>query len=54
MAMLLVAGMLAGPARAAALTVTNTNDAGDGSLRQQIAGAAPGDTIVFSVTGRSC
>ena len=51
LAMLLVAVMLAGPARAATLTVTNTNDAGDGSLRQQIAGAAPGDTIVFSVTG---
>ena len=50
-AMLLVTVMLAGPARAATLTVTNTNDAADGSLRQRIASAAPGDTIVFSVSG---
>ncbi|HQZ95644.1 MAG TPA: choice-of-anchor Q domain-containing protein [Pyrinomonadaceae bacterium] len=35
------------------LTVTNTNDSGVGSLRQAVADAAPGDTIVFGggVTG---
>lgn len=35
----------------AALTVTNTNDDGAGSLRQAIMDAAPGDTIDFAVTG---
>ena len=34
-----------------AITVTNTNDSGPGSLRQAIADAAPSDTINFSVTG---
>ena len=38
-------------ARAAMLFVTNTNDSGTGSLRNQIAAAASGDTIEFSVTG---
>lgn len=39
-----------GAARAATLTVTNTNDAGAGSLRQAIISAASGDTIVFDAT----
>src|SRR5512143_2959727 len=39
-------------ANAATLTVTNSNDAGAGSLRDAVTTAAPGDTIVFgSVTG---
>ena len=38
-------------AHAATLTVSNTNDAGAGSLRGQIAAAVSGDTINFSVTG---
>ncbi len=33
---------------AATITVTNTNDSGSGSLRQAIANAASGDTIVFA------
>ena len=37
----------ASAAQAATLTVTNTNDSGAGSLRQAIADAAAGDTIVF-------
>lgn len=37
-----------GAARAATLSVTNTNDGGAGSLRQAIADAAPGDTITFA------
>ncbi len=36
---------------AATLTVSNLNDSGAGSLRGQIAAAAAGDTINFSVTG---
>jgi len=36
-------------ARAATITVTNTNDSGAGSLRQAIADANPGDTIDFAV-----
>ena len=39
------------PVHAAALTVTNLNDSGPGSLRQAITDAASGDTITFSVTG---
>jgi len=34
----------------AAITVTNTNDSGAGSLRQAIADASPGDTINFNLT----
>lgn len=34
-------------AHAATLTVTNLNDAGVGSLRDQIVSATPGDTVVF-------
>jgi hypothetical protein len=37
-------------ARAATITVTNTNDSGAGSLRQALADANPGDTIDFAVT----
>lgn len=36
---------------AATITVTNTNDTGAGSLRQAIADASPGDTIVIGVSG---
>ena len=34
---------------AAVVTVTNTNDAGSGSLRQAILDANPGDSIVFNI-----
>ena len=34
----------------ATLTVTNTNDSGAGSLRDQVTNAAAGDTIVFDST----
>ncbi len=47
-AMLLAVGALVGSARAATLTVSNTEDSGAGSLRQAIADAAPGDRIAFS------
>ena len=45
--------VLTAPARAATLTVINTNDSGAGSLRQAITTAASGDTITFQtgVTG---
>ena len=39
-------GLDAGSAAAGTLTVSNTNNAGEGSLRQAIADASPGDTIV--------
>jgi hypothetical protein len=39
---------------AATFTVINTNDSGPGSLRQAIAGAAPGDTIDFNLSGCPC
>ena len=35
----------------ATITVTNTNNAGAGTLRQAITDAAAGDDIIFSVTG---
>ncbi len=38
-------------ARAATITVTNTNDSGAGSLRQALIDAAPGDTISITSTG---
>src|ERR1041385_5797052 len=41
---------LLSPARAA-LMVANTTDAGAGSLRQALAAAAPGETIVITATG---
>ena len=44
---LLLLASLAYPALAGTLTVTNGNDAGAGSLRQAIADAADGDTILF-------
>src|SRR5689334_5221716 len=40
-----------GTAQAATLTVTNASDSGAGSLRQAIATAASGDTIVFDTAG---
>ncbi|MGZ4187990.1 MAG: choice-of-anchor Q domain-containing protein [Solirubrobacteraceae bacterium] len=43
---LAAAGLDAGSAAAVTLTVSNTNNAGEGSLRQAIADASPGDTIV--------
>ena len=50
----LLAGLLAAGLRlevhAGSLTVTNTNDAGPGSLRQAVADAAPGDTVEFALT----
>src|SRR4029077_1056571 len=39
------------PARAATITVTNTNDSGPGSLRQALRDANDGDTINFAITG---
>ena len=36
---------------ATTFTVTNLNDSGSGSLRDTIAAANSGDTIVFAVTG---
>jgi hypothetical protein len=42
---------MAVPARAATITVTNTNDSGPGSLRQALVTAHDGDTITFAVTG---
>ncbi len=39
------------PLPGATLMVTNTNDSGPGSLRDNIATAASGDVIQFSVTG---
>ncbi len=45
-------GILPAPvARAADITVTNTNDSGAGSLRQAIADATAGDEILLAVTG---
>ena len=39
------------PVHATTITVTNTNDSGLGSLRQALADASDGDTIMFAVTG---
>ena len=41
------------PASAATITVTSVNDSGPGSLRAAVAGAAPGDTINFSLPSPS-
>ena len=38
-------------ANAATLTVSSLANSGTGTLRAQVVAAAPGDTIVFSVTG---
>jgi len=46
----LLCGMVTS-ARAATITVTNTNDSGPGSLRQALADTNDGDTINFTVTG---
>jgi hypothetical protein len=46
----LTAGLLAFSARAATLTVTSTADSGAGSLREAIAMANAGDTVVFAST----
>ena len=43
--------VIAMPAHAATITVTNTNDSGPGSLRQALMIANDGDTINFAVTG---
>jgi VCBS repeat-containing protein len=51
---LTLAGLNTHTARAASQTVTNTNDAGAGSLRQAIADAASGDTITFNLSGCPC
>lgn len=45
--------VIASAASAATLTVTNTGDAGVGSLRATIAAAASGDTIVFGIPANS-
>jgi hypothetical protein len=49
-AMLLLCA-IAMPARAATITVINTNDSSPGSLRQALTIANDGDTIAFTVTG---
>ncbi|MES2657167.1 MAG: choice-of-anchor Q domain-containing protein [Verrucomicrobiota bacterium] len=51
MCLVLMGAGLSHEANAAILTVTSLADAGPGTLRGQIAAAAPGDTINFSVTG---
>ena len=43
--------MLDQPVYAASINVTNTNDSGEGSLRQAIFNAQSGDTITISTTG---
>src|SRR5688572_22936100 len=44
---------LAAAGQAVAISVTNTNDDGAGSLRQAIADASSGDTITFSLPANS-
>lgn len=51
MCLVLMGWGLSHEANAAILTVTSLADSGPGTLRDQIAAAAPGDTIHFSVTG---
>ena len=46
-----LASLTVSAAFGATITVINTNDSGPGSLRQAIADASPGDTIIFDVTG---
>lgn len=47
-AIFLIAGMMCVmPVQAATITVTNGNDSGAGSLRQAVANAQAGDSIVF-------
>src|SRR2546423_788449 len=48
---LTLATLMAVPAFASNILVTNTNDSGAGSLRAAIAGAQSGDTVSFSVSG---
>ncbi len=49
--LLCLASLTVSAAFGATITVINTNDSGPGSLRQAIADASPGDTIIFGVTG---
>jgi len=46
--------LLPGGAKAATLTVTNTNDSGAGSLRQTILNSTSGDTINFTNNLSGC
>ena len=46
--MILAVLLVAGAVRAETHTVRNTDDSGDGSLRQALKEAADGDTIVFA------
>jgi hypothetical protein len=46
--------VLSGSAFGATFTVSNTNDTGVGSLRQALADATDGDTIVFDLAGCPC
>ncbi len=50
LAIIIFLGVSSLPLLAATITVTNTNDAGAGSLRQAIADASSDDVIEFSVT----
>ncbi len=51
MCLVLLGMCLSQRAHAANLKVSNLNDSGSGSLRAQVAAAAPGDTVDFTVTG---
>jgi hypothetical protein len=48
---LMAIALMAIPAAAATISVTNTSDAGAGSFRDAVATAAPGDNITFAVSG---